>query len=79
MVPDLLALAATWPPDLSRARGAEYGGCLAAEVLGLPHAAVGINAVGDFVPREHSPRRWTRCAPPTACPPTPAWRCSTAT
>ena len=28
-----------------------YAGCLAAEALGLPHAAIGINATGDFHPR----------------------------
>ena len=52
LVPDLLALAATWPPDLVVRETSEYGGCLAAEVLGVPHAAVGINAVGAFIPRE---------------------------
>jgi hypothetical protein len=51
MVPDLLALARAWPPDLIVREGREYGGCIAAEVLGLPHAAVGINASGDFAPR----------------------------
>ncbi len=52
LVPDLLALAATSPPNLVVRETSEYGGCLAAEVLGIPHAAVGINAVGAFVPRE---------------------------
>lgn len=47
MLPDLLALAATWPPDLVVREEREYGGCLAAEVLGLPHAAVGIALGGD--------------------------------
>jgi UDP:flavonoid glycosyltransferase YjiC (YdhE family) len=40
MVPDLLALAETWPPDLIVRDAAEYGGCVAAEVLGIPHASV---------------------------------------
>jgi UDP:flavonoid glycosyltransferase YjiC (YdhE family) len=52
MVPDLLALAATWPPDLIVRDETEYGGCLAAEALGLPHAMVAISAIGDFVRRD---------------------------
>ncbi len=47
-IPDILALAATWPPDLVVRGALEYGGCLAAEVLGIPHAAVGVNAAGDL-------------------------------
>jgi UDP:flavonoid glycosyltransferase YjiC (YdhE family) len=39
-VPDLLALARTWPPDLVVRDAAEYGGCLAAELLAIPHAIV---------------------------------------
>jgi UDP:flavonoid glycosyltransferase YjiC (YdhE family) len=44
MVPDLLAIARTWSPDLIVREGMEYGGCLAAERLGLPHASVAGNA-----------------------------------
>jgi UDP:flavonoid glycosyltransferase YjiC (YdhE family) len=40
-VPDLLALAERWQPDLFVREGIEYGACLAAELLGLPHAAAG--------------------------------------
>lgn len=40
MVPDLLTLAEAWPPDLIVRDAAEYGGCVAAEVLGIPHASV---------------------------------------
>jgi UDP:flavonoid glycosyltransferase YjiC (YdhE family) len=40
MAPDVLALAATWPPDLIVREAAEYGGCIAAEALGVPHASV---------------------------------------
>jgi len=47
MLPDLLAFAARWPPDLVVREEREYGGCLAAEALGLPHAAVGITIGGD--------------------------------
>lgn len=50
MIPDLLALAVTWPPDLLVREVREYGACIAAERLGLPHAVVAINAIGEFVP-----------------------------
>lgn len=40
MAPDLLALAAAWPPDLIVRDAPEYGGCVAAEVLEIPHASV---------------------------------------
>lgn len=40
MAADLLALAAEWKPDLIVREATEYGGCVAAEVLGIPHAAV---------------------------------------
>jgi UDP:flavonoid glycosyltransferase YjiC (YdhE family) len=38
--PDLVELARRWRADLIVREAAEYGGCLAAEVLGLPHAMV---------------------------------------
>jgi UDP:flavonoid glycosyltransferase YjiC (YdhE family) len=44
MVPDLLAIAREWRPDLIVREGMEYGGCLAAERLDLPHASVAGNA-----------------------------------
>src|SRR5205807_7373544 len=44
MVPDLLAIAREWRPDLIVREGMEYGGCLAAEHLGIPHASVAGNA-----------------------------------
>jgi UDP:flavonoid glycosyltransferase YjiC (YdhE family) len=44
MVPDLLGIAHRWSPDLIVREGMEYGGCLAAEQLGLPHASVAGNA-----------------------------------
>jgi UDP:flavonoid glycosyltransferase YjiC (YdhE family) len=41
MVADLLALAERWRPDLFVREGSEFGACLAAERLGLPHATAG--------------------------------------
>jgi MGT family glycosyltransferase len=46
MIPDLLAIADEWGPDLIVREGMEYGGCLAAERLGIPHASVAGNAYG---------------------------------
>jgi UDP:flavonoid glycosyltransferase YjiC (YdhE family) len=51
MALDLLALAARWPPDLVVREEAEYGGCLAAEALGLPHAAIGVFATSAYLDR----------------------------
>ena len=44
MVPDLIAIAREWAPDLVIRESMEYGGCIAAECLGLPHASVAGNA-----------------------------------
>ncbi len=41
MVPDLLDLARSWMPDLIMRVHTELGGCVAAEVLGIPHATAG--------------------------------------
>jgi len=46
MVPDLLAIAKDWKPDLIIREGMEYGGCLVAEKLGIPHASVAGNGLG---------------------------------
>ncbi len=51
-IPDLLALAATWQPDLIVRENMEYGGCIAAERLGLPHAVVAVNVVSEFIPAD---------------------------
>lgn len=43
MAIDLLALAPSWRPDVVVREPLEFGGCLAAEVLGIPHVSVGVN------------------------------------
>ncbi|HEY0573699.1 MAG TPA: glycosyltransferase [Pseudonocardia sp.] len=40
MLPDVLALARSWKPDLIVRESSEYSGCVAAEALGIPHASV---------------------------------------
>jgi UDP:flavonoid glycosyltransferase YjiC (YdhE family) len=44
MVPDLMAIAEAWKPDLIVREGMEYGGCITAECLGIPHASIAGNA-----------------------------------
>ena len=46
-VPDLLALAETWRPDLVVHESSEFGGVVAAELLGIPHAQVEVHATGS--------------------------------
>jgi MGT family glycosyltransferase len=41
MVADLLALAQSWQPDVVVRDPMEFAGCIAAEVLGIPHTACG--------------------------------------
>jgi UDP:flavonoid glycosyltransferase YjiC (YdhE family) len=41
MVPDLLAILDSWRPDVVVRDPMEFGGCIAAEVRGIPHAASG--------------------------------------
>jgi UDP:flavonoid glycosyltransferase YjiC (YdhE family) len=53
LVPDLLALARTWPPDLIVRETAQYGGCVAAEALGIPHASVHTNVSTASYGRRH--------------------------
>ena len=45
MVPDLLAIAEDWQPDVIVRDVGEFGGCVAAEVLGIPHASVRSNTM----------------------------------
>ncbi len=43
-VPDYVAIARDWRPDIIVREAFEYGGCVAAEQLGLPHAVVGVGS-----------------------------------
>lgn len=43
-VPDYVAIARDWRPDVIVREAFEYGGCVAAEQLGLPHAVVGVGS-----------------------------------
>ncbi len=40
-VPDLLAIAATWKPDVFVSEPTEFGAALAGEILGVPHVVAG--------------------------------------
>lgn len=44
MVPDLLTIAQEWRPDLMIREHFEFGGCIAAEALGIPHVSIAGNA-----------------------------------
>ncbi|MEU9252769.1 glycosyltransferase [Streptomyces sp. NPDC048270] len=50
MVPDLLALAKDWRPDVIVRDSYEVGGAVAAEVLGVPHAALDTTPLYDMAP-----------------------------
>ena len=51
-VPDILNVCETWGPDLLVRDEMDFGSCVAAERLGLPHAVVRILAAGTTVQRE---------------------------
>ena len=53
MVPDLLAIADEWRPDVIVREVAEFGGCVAAEVLGIPHASVRSNTMLSTYSERH--------------------------
>jgi MGT family glycosyltransferase len=57
MVPDLLRLCKAWPPDVIVRDPQEFGGCVAAECLGIPHATGREN-------RFLSPRQWQQFTEP---------------
>jgi MGT family glycosyltransferase len=48
MLPDLLAIGATWRPDLVVRDGSEFAGCVAAESWGIPHASIGASFGSAF-------------------------------
>ncbi len=48
MLNDLLASGESWQPDLVVREASEYGGCLAAERWGIPHAVVGRILGADY-------------------------------
>ncbi|MDT0457402.1 glycosyltransferase [Streptomyces sp. DSM 41527] len=47
-VPDLLDVAKSWQPDLILHESTEYGGYLAAEILGIPHGALDIGPMAPY-------------------------------
>jgi UDP:flavonoid glycosyltransferase YjiC (YdhE family) len=47
LIPDLLRHVAAWQPDVIVRESAEYGGCLVAEKLDLPHASVATGSTGS--------------------------------
>ena len=47
LVPDLLALAESWRPDVFVRDSREFGGLIAAELLNVPHAKVEVHAAGE--------------------------------
>jgi hypothetical protein len=53
MVPDLLAIGEDWRPDVIVREVAEFGGCIAAETLGLPHASVRSNTMLSTYSERH--------------------------
>ena len=49
-LPDLLAIARLWSPDVIVREMTEFGGWLAAEALGLPHASVEVTLFAFYLP-----------------------------
>ena len=47
MVPDLLALAEAWRPDLFVRDSREFGAAIVADLLGVPQAKVEVHAAGE--------------------------------
>ena len=53
MVPDLLTYAGQWRPDVIVREVGEFGGCVAAEALGIPHASVRSNTMLSTYTQRH--------------------------
>ncbi len=71
-VPDLLALAERWPPDLVVREERDYAGCIAAEVLGVPHASVDVHATLDREYPQWATQPLNRHRAAVGLPPDPA-------
>lgn len=61
MATDLLSLCRDWQPDVLVRDTSEFGGCVAAETLGLPHASVRTGAWTATYALRH---RWTEALAP---------------
>ena len=48
MLPDLVAIATSWAPDLVLRDSGEFAGCVVAEYRGIPHASIGISQGAVF-------------------------------
>ena len=73
MAPDLLALACDWRPDVVVRDHNEFGGYLAAEALGLPHATVEVGAFRPWFWRDAGvARSLDRLRAAHGLPPAPA-------
>ncbi len=73
MAHDLLPLCREWQPDVIVRDHFEYGGCVAAEVLALPHAAVGIEFfIPEYLSRLEMESRLAYLRSAYGLPPYPA-------
>jgi UDP:flavonoid glycosyltransferase YjiC (YdhE family) len=71
IVPDILALYRTWPFDLIVRERYEFGGCVAAELLGIPHATVQVASLYEDYSPEPSGVRLTQVRAFFGLPPDP--------
>ena len=75
-VPDLLAVGDAWRPDLIVRDAAEYGGCVAAELLGVPHAVVRTDSgSSSYSERQHVGSSLSELRAESGCRPTRPSRC----
>lgn len=72
MTPDLLTIAREWHPDLIVRETHEYGGCVAAEVLGIPHASIRtVSVSSQYGMRHHVAEALARLRELNGLPPDP--------